>query len=64
MLVEIEGIEIELERNDGVVTVDMRAVRDGRTHRLALGHLDPDQDGLSIAVSAAELRGAGLAADA
>lgn len=64
MRVELDGLEIELERSDDVITVNVRCLRDGRTRTLAVHYFNADEDFGRVRISDTELRGAGLAADA
>ena len=63
MRIEIDGIEIDVRRDDDVVEVQVQGVRSG--HRRPLGHwyLNADEDSASGRISAHELRGAGLAVE-
>lgn len=63
MRIEIDGLEIDIDRDGETIAVSLAATRNG--DRRALGHwyLNDGEDFVAARVGAHELRGAGLAAE-
>lgn len=56
MRVEIDAIEVELQRDDGVVSVRVRALSNGEKFALAVGYLNADEDYTRVRIGEDTLR--------
>lgn len=64
MRIEIDGIEIDVDREGSTVAVSLTAVRNGNRRPIACWFLNEDEDSLAARVSALELSGSGSGAGA